>query len=375
MQQCAEPKMDARPVRGRVLVVDDENGPRQALRMLLNEDHEVMLAADVDSAQAILQSMKVDLVVTDIRMPRRSGVELLQWVRRWYTDVEVIILTGFGELESAMKAVAYGAFACLEKPFDNALMLQYVQQALLKRRQEKERRQLEELALEANRFETLGRFVSGMLHDLGTPLAVIGSQAEIVLESPGANPVPRVEAIKVQAHLCNDIVRSAMGFLRHNTSQMTDVDINVLCSACLEVARPELQREQVRVAVDFAQNLPTCEGDSCLLRQAVLNLVTNAYQAMEDQSRPREIQIRSWQEDGHVCLSVGDTGPGIPEEHRPAVYDTFFSTKGEHGTGLGLAAVRNIVHRHGGEVALHENDGGGALFVLKFPANRPRKHA
>jgi two-component system, sensor histidine kinase and response regulator len=375
MQQCAEAKLDAPSVRGRVLVVDDENGPRQALRMLLNEDHEVMLAADVDAAQAILQTMKVDLVITDIRMPKRSGVELLQWVRRWYADVEVIILTGFGELESAMKAVAYGAFAYLEKPFDNTLMLQYVQQALLKRRQEKERRQLEELALEANRFETLGRFVSGMLHDLGTPLAVIGSQAEIVLESPNGDSVPRVEAIKVQAHLCNDIVRSAMSFLRHNTSRMTDVNINVLCSACLDVARPVLQREQVRVTMDCAEGLPPCEGDSCLLRQAVLNLITNACQAMEGQAPPCEIQLRSWCDDGMVCLSVGDTGPGVPEEHRSEVYDTFFSTKGEHGTGLGLAAVRNIVHRHGGEVALHENEGGGALFVLKFPANRPRKHA
>jgi signal transduction histidine kinase len=88
---------------------------------------------------------------------------------------------------------------------------------------------------------------------------------------------------------------------------------------------------------------------------------------MEGRPKPREVHVRTWREAGYVCISVGDTGPGIPREHREQVFDTFFTTKGERGTGLGLAAVKNIMRRHNGDVVLGERPGGGAEFMLKFP--------
>ena len=103
----------------RVLVVDDENGPRQALRMLLKEQYEVFLAPDVPAALDIVDREPIDLVITDLRMPKRSGVELLREVKAAHPDVQVLIVTGYGQLETAMKAVEYGAFAYFEKPYDN----------------------------------------------------------------------------------------------------------------------------------------------------------------------------------------------------------------------------------------------------------------
>src|SRR5690606_29183709 len=102
-------------IRGRILIVDDENGPRQALRMLLKEEHDVFLAEDVAKAQDLLRSEPIDLVITDLRMPKQSGVELLRWTKNQYPETEVIILTGFGELDSAMNAVEYGALAYIVK--------------------------------------------------------------------------------------------------------------------------------------------------------------------------------------------------------------------------------------------------------------------
>ena len=92
---------------------------------------------------------------------------------------------------------------------------------------------------------------------------------------------------------------------------------------------------------------------------------------MEGQSEPRELYLRTWHEEDRVCLSVGDSGPGIPPEHHDRVFHTFFTTKEDSGTGLGLAAVRNIMRRHNGEVILDDHETGGALFILKFPASRP----
>ncbi len=354
--------------RGRVLVVDDERGPRQSLRMLLKETHEVLLAEDVASAMELLGHEPVDLIITDLRMPRQSGVDLLQWVKREQPDTEVIILTGYGQLESAMKAVEYGAFAYVEKPFDSMTMLKYVEDGLEKRRRTLERRQMEELALEANRFETLGRFVSGMLHDLGTPLSVVGSQLELAMLQPmPADLEQRVKIALGQVEHCSDIVRSTMGFLRHSSREHVPIDINDMVRACLDIARPFIVRQGVEVQMDLSKEVRAFRGDFTLVRQAVLNLVTNACQAMENQQSSRMLELTSWMNDGWICLSVGDTGPGIPPEARQRVFTTFYTTKGKGGTGLGLAVVQNVVQRHNGLVRLTEHPSGGALFTLHFP--------
>ncbi|MCP4641914.1 MAG: response regulator [bacterium] len=356
---------------GRVLVVDDENGPRQALRMLLNEDYEVLMAENVASAEEILQDTPIDLVITDIRMPKKTGVDLLQWTKTSFPETEVIILTGYSDLNTAMKAVEYGAFAYLEKPFDSTVLRQYVEQGLTKRKRELERRQLEHLALQANRFETLGQFVSGMLHDLGTPLAVIGSQVEIIQTRPereGMND--RLDSIRSQSQLCSEIVRTAMNFLRHKSEEFVILNLNEVAEACIDIGHPILLRSDVTVKRDLDASLPLTEGDFVLVRQAVLNLITNACHAMEERPDPRELHVSTWRDGDYVCLAVGDTGPGIPEALRKQVFETFYSTKGEGGTGLGLVAVKNVMRRHDGDVVLKDNDGRGALFVLRFPIQK-----
>lgn len=357
--------------RGRILVVDDENGPRQALRMLLKDYHDVTLAVDVPSAQSILDRQPIDLVITDIKMPRQTGIELLRWIKSHHPDVEVIILTGYGELDTAMSAVECGALAYVVKPFDTRVMLRHIEDGLEKRAKEIDRRRMEELALEANRFETLGRFVSGMLHDLGTPLAVINGQIESILSQPAeADGVERLRVMHGQIALCADIVRSAMNFLRHETQRFSILNINDVAEACLSITAPLLKKSGVVVRREMAQNIPICEGDFVLMRQAVLNLITNACQAMEKQEGAREILVRTWREPDYVCIAIADTGPGIPPENRPKIFETFFSTKGDKGTGLGLAAVKNIMRRHRGNVFFKESANGGAEFILKFPLVR-----
>jgi signal transduction histidine kinase len=339
--------------------------------MLLKDYHDVTLAVDVPSAQSVLDRQPIDLVITDIRMPRQTGIELLRWIKSHHPDVEVIILTGYGELDTAMSAVECGALAYVVKPFDTRVMLRHIEDGLRKREKEIERRRMEELALEANRFETLGRFVSGMLHDLGTPLAVINGQIESILSQPSeSDGEERLRVMHGQITLCADIVRSAMNFLRHETQRFSILDVNDVAEACLSITAPLLKKCGVTVRREMAQNIPICEGDFVLMRQAVLNLITNACQAMEKQGGVREILVGTWREPDQVCVAIADTGPGIPPENRPRIFETFFSTKGDKGTGLGLAAVKNIMRRHRGDVLFKESASGGAEFILKFPITR-----
>ncbi len=357
------------PERAHVLIVDDENGPRQALRMLLKEDYEVHLASDVVSALELVDSQPVDVIITDIRMPRQTGVDLLRQVKERLPDVQVIILTGYGQLETAMKAVEYGAFAYMEKPFDNDIMLRQVQAALSRRTRDLERRRLEQLALEANRFDIVGRVVSGMLHDLGTPLSVIGSHLELMIYGIDQSDIEnRLAVMHEQVMHCTDIVRSTMGFLRHQSQKPVPLNLNDVVKTCLDLAGPLMRRQHVALVETLAPELPLCKGDFILIRQAILNLITNACQAMQSQTEPQEIHIHTRAEDGQVLLSVGDTGPGIPPQNRRKVFDTFFSTKSKSGgTGLGLAVVRNVMRQHGGDITVTDNGPRGALFTMHFP--------
>lgn len=353
-----------RPV---VLVVDDENGPRTALRMLLSEDYDVLMARDVASAKVMLEEADIDLVISDIRMPNESGVDLLRYVRFEHPDIEVILLTGYGHLGTAKEAVRLGAFAYMEKPFDNDDMMNLAGKAIERRRQELERKQLEHLALEANRFELLGRIVSGLIHDLGSPLSVAGSHLELMLMEHPENPQSdRLRMILSQVAHCSDVVRNALGFLRHRQTPHMLINLAEVAQVCVELGMPMFRRQSVKVTTNFEQGAPYCVGDFVLIRQAVLNLFNNACQAMEGQGETPEIAVSTWSDDSAVYLSVRDTGHGISPSDRHRVFDTFFTTKGNSGTGLGLAAVRNIMRRHGGEVILGEPEGRGALFILRF---------
>jgi signal transduction histidine kinase len=320
------------------------------------------------SALRILEQETIHLVITDIRMPQHSGVDLLRLIKDSRPEIQVIILTGYAHLDTAMKAVEYGAFVYLEKPFDNEMMLKYVRAGVEKNRVERERRILEHLAIEANRFETLGRMVTGMMHDMGTPLTVIGSQIEIIMANPEREDiVERLHTMYAQVRHCSDMVRAAMNFLRHDAKGATPFCLNNVIDTCLEVARPSMRGTNAVVTKDFADELPSCMGDLVLVRQAVLNVIMNACHAMSKQTEPRELILKTWSEEGYVCLTVEDTGPGVPPEHRDKIFETFFTTKTDSGTGLGLSVVKNVMRRHKGSVTLLDKPGRGAKFLLKFP--------
>jgi len=359
----------------RILIVDDENGPRQSLRMLLKEDYEISMASSVDEALKFLSEDPVDIVITDIRMPQKTGMDLLREARALHLDTEFIILTGYGELDTAMKAIEYGAFAYLEKPFDHQMMLEKVRACVDKRRREMDRRALECLTMEANRFETLGRLISGTMHDLGTPLSVLGTHLELLSADPSVESLnKRLGTMESQVRHCTELVRSTMNFLRHSPNEQTPFDINSAVELCIDVAQPLLNRQQVTVHKELSPDISICIGDFVLVRQAILNLIYNACQAMESQPDPREIHIRTHCENGELTLRILDTGPGIPEKYRHRIFQNLFSTKGKKGTGLGLSVVRNIMLKHGGSVSLIDSDGSGACFMLRFPYRQNQHH-
>ena len=228
---------------------------------------------------------------------------------------------------------------------------------------------MEHLALEANRFSTVGRIVSGMMHDMGTPLTVIRTQTDFLLVNQGQSERHRrVKTIQAQVDHCSGIVRSTMSFLHHERQRLRFFHVNDVIQMCLEVAKPFLREEGVTVVTDLTNTDPVFEGNLVLIRQALLNLITNACHAMEDRPGAKEIRIESWSEGANMCVSLEDTGPGVPQAYRSRIFDTFFTTKrSKGGTGLGLAVIQNVMKQHGGTIALTESSEKGAKFVITLP--------
>ena len=352
-----------------VLVVDDEYGPRQALRMVLKEDYDLLMATCVTEAIDLLKDHEVDVIITDIRMPGGTGLDLLRQAKELDERIEVIILTGYGQLDTAMNAIDFGAFAYLEKPYDSNVLVDKLESCLAKQKREQERRAMEHLAMEANRFETLGRLVSGTMHDLGTPLSVIGTNLDIMLSTDELDKLPkRLQTMRDQVEHCNDLVRTTMNFLRHSQGEHALFCMNSVVNLCLDVAKPALRRGTIAVVADLDPQLPSTMGDMVFVRQAVLNLINNACQAMDKQEGPRQLRIQTGRLDsGNIYLSVQDSGPGIPLDQHERIFETLYTTKGTDGTALGLSVVRNVMGQHSGTAYLEPMDGPGARFVLDFP--------
>ncbi len=200
---------------------------------------------------------------------------------------------------------------------------------------------------------------------------MIDSYIELIQSDPERKNIERkLDVMHEQAKLCTDLIRSAMNFLRHESGRVGPVNVNEAVEACIHVSSPVLSRHQVVLTQELQSNLPLVKGDYVLIRQAVLNLIMNAVQAMESQDDPREIHLRTWNDEKSVWFSVQDTGPGIPESLRERIFEAFFTTKGTKGTGLGLAVVKYIMSKHDGEVFLDDSGLQGAQFALRFPITR-----
>ena len=120
-------------MRKKILIVDDELGPRESLRMILKEKYDLLVAEDGQQALDQVSAQAVDLILMDIKMPRLSGIEALQAIKEGWPDVEVLILTGYGSLDTAIRAMQYGAYDYVTKPFDKDEILRLVEKGLERR--------------------------------------------------------------------------------------------------------------------------------------------------------------------------------------------------------------------------------------------------
>ena len=407
---------DRRCRMARVLIVDDEKSIRTTLAAFLRAaGYDVETAEDADCALQKLEGADFDVVVTDLILPRKTGVELLQTVRNTAPNVQVVMMTGEPTVETASEAVRAGAVDYLMKPVTKAAIVRCVGHAAEVKAVDDERRRLadvnqvyqtdlerlvqertkalknantrlsrtvEELkqtqqqVIHQERLKALGLMVSGIAHDFNNVLMPIMGLSDLLLSDPQVledreEAVHLLQTIRDAAMDGRSIVRRLREFYRPDEKLVTEpVDFREVANTVISLTEPawrnqaQAEGRHINVTSSLGE-LPLAGANKYQIREVLTNVLMNAVQAI-----PGDGAISfSGESDGEkVCIHVTDTGCGMPTEVKNMCFEPFFTTKGEQGTGLGLAVCHGIIERHKGEMRIESEVGRGTTVTIELPA-------
>jgi two-component system NtrC family sensor kinase len=234
-----------------------------------------------------------------------------------------------------------------------------------------ERKRQQEALYQREKLAAMSTLLAGVTHELNNPLAVVMMEVELLNEEVENGPVAaRTKKIFQAAQRCVRIVQNFLALVRERSPERTPVQLNAVVEAVMEMLAYPLQIDNIVVHLQLAAELPVLAADANQLHQVLLNLVTNAHQALRETSSPRQLTITTRCDVAcrQITLEVADTGPGIPLDMQARIFEPFFTTKPPGvGTGLGLSLCQGIIESHGGTITVESQPGHGALFRIELP--------
>lgn len=375
---------------GRILVIDDEFGPRESLRFLFKDEYDVICKDSVDEGIAELRKTPPDVVILDIKMPGKNGIEGLGEIREVDPFVSVIMLTGFGNLDTAQKAIRLGANDYIRKPFDTREMREtvrkYVDRTRVARKRADTTRELEELnqtlkhdLVSARHYASLGEASTEFVHDLRNPLTVISGYVQLLLsdmraakesgEQQTGEALDYLNLIDRNVTRCYEMSEMWRSLGRRDELVMSPFPLDELLRDIVHDAEHLAAPRGVDIRLAGTPGELQVECDAVQLSRAIQNLVSNALEAVPDGQGRIEI---AWTRDSDkVVLSVRDNGPGIPPSRLDRLFDVQETTKAASGgLGVGLFISRKAVAMHGGDLKIANRDEGGVEATVHLPVRQ-----
>ena len=403
-----EPAQSA-PAKPTLLVIDDEEGPRQSLRIVFKNEYQVLLASNGLEALELARKQEIDVVVCDIMMFGMSGVEVLKELKGIDPAIEVVMLTAFETIETARQALRHGASDYLNKPFDIPTMRLAVKRAADKHRSAVEFRKTNEHLQELQQMihdyrvreemaRAQGEIYASVLHDINSPLTVISGFVELINRSmENAASVEGEQLARIKGDLntlndqvgrCFEISRRYLSFLNNNDTEKVRVGANQAISDLrdLLIRHPIARGHELKVSGLEEDVIADINGTDFL--QILLNLTINALQASDAphrvevscRLRPAPLDL-SAEQDGPeqrfinregfanrtpiLAVSIADTGSGILPSLLARMFEERFTTKAsDRGTGLGLSIVKRLITEANGAIQIRTRVGAGSTFTV-----------
>ncbi|MCA9404951.1 MAG: hybrid sensor histidine kinase/response regulator [Candidatus Omnitrophica bacterium] len=392
-------------IKRKILIVDDDRQNRVLLKGILKE-FGVEEAECGEDALRILEKEEIDLVLLDQHMPSIDGLRVLDELKKRKLNVYCIMITAEGTVQLAIKAMQKGALDFMIKPLDSQILKHTINKAfnyidLIKekkqmeqeraREQEENQKRLEEevqirteeavkakvRAEKANRAKS--EFLANMSHELRTPMHGILSFAKF-----GDERIDKAEKEKLQQYfreirtsgerllgLVNgllDLSKLEAGKVDYDFS---DTRLSEVVDQVVKEVTPLYQEKQLEIKVENKETNDLAEIDKDKIFQVVHNLLSNAIKFSPEGSM---INLSVFSENGHVDLSVQDSGVGVPREELEEIFDAFSqsskSKTGAGGTGLGLSIARRIIEDHHGRIWAEPNPEGGTIFRFFVPRSQ-----
>jgi signal transduction histidine kinase len=370
-----------------VLVIDDEMGPRESLRMLLKPNYQVYTADCVDAGIKLLKEKQPDAVITDIRMPGTSGIEGLRRIREIDPHVAVIMLTGFGALETAQEALRLGANDYIAKPFDAREMREVIGRNVERTRMQRtgmnaaeeikelNNRLLKELA-QKERLASLGQASAEFVHDLGNPLTIVwgyvqllAKKLELSEKENGAktpNSAKELQIIEQNVRLCRELLTMWQSYGSVEAAPHKPISVSGIVREVVKSVAAMAGQNGVEFKASLCEDPCTLLGDSTQMTRAIQNVIINAVQAATENKGT--VTVSCVRKEFYVDVRVEDTGPGITPAQMAKIFDPYFTTKqGKSGTGLGLYITKKVVEDHTGSIKVDSTPHIGTSFTIRLP--------
>lgn len=377
-----------------LLIVDDEPVILQILRAVFEDQpYRLTTVASGQDARAVLQEQGCDILITDKNLPDVGGLELLRLAKERDPSTEVIVVTGYGSLETAIAAMELGAYDYVLKPLNNVFEIRRkVERApdrqrisrenarLLQELRDKnaeleaalaEARELQAELIQSEKLAGIGTLAAGIAHEVSSPLFGIMGLAEAILDEQDPTLVKEYATDIVE--YCTgirDIVVELSDYSRAGSSDYrTAVSMG-------QVARDALRLVERSSSVEGVEFDVRADDDVRVfarvneVQQVFVNLIKNAADAVRDRhgSSGGRVEVRVGREGDQVWAEVRDNGVGIPQDKLGIVFDPFYTTKPPgKGTGLGLNVVWRIVTKYRGTVNVESQVGRGTTIRFKFP--------
>lgn len=372
----------------KVLLVDDNPGDvllcKEILSQQTRRQFRIQHVARLSTGLRKLRSVSYDVILLDLSLPDSQGIDTFVKIKMQVRDLPIIVLTGMHDEELAINAVRKGAQDYLLKDeLSESLLVRSINYAIERSGAEEKRRWLEMKMLYAQKLESLSVLSGGVAQNFNSLLTAILGNSELAMEkldeeNPAFRNLQKIESSAAQAsELAQQMLQYAgMGRFVVETLDMSKLvkDITTLVES--------IASRRITIHYELSDDLPLIKADVPQIQQMILNLVVNAAEAIGD--NPGEITISTsairaetrWLRDAFLTdelspgtytrIKVIDSGPGIPAEDRPKIFDPFYTTKFT-GRGLGLAAVKGIVRGHGGAIRVYSEVGKGTTMDILFP--------
>lgn len=360
-----------------ILLIDDDEDEFLNIRDLLNdEDTKLYVITWVPSYEkglAALRSDKFDACILDYRLGEKTGIDLLKDANKFGVQCPIIFLTGQGDLDLDIQAMQIGAADYLVKDqLTGPLLERSVRYSMKHAFDMAQLRENKAQILQQDRLASLGLLSSSLAHEIGTPMGIIRSRAELI-EKKVADLPPVKENIRIiinQIDKVTQLVNSLLHLARSKPSEHASaVSLNQVVQDVLNL----LQHEFDRKGIEFKNEI-LCDcvvkAESGSLGQVLLNLLVNAVHAVDEAKKKgrtdnHAITLGVEEKNQSVIIRIKDTGCGIPEENMEQLFKPFFTTKDVGvGTGLGLATSYNLVRSWGGSISAKNQSGLGAIFEI-----------